>query len=283
MKRLAVGLMAAALILNAVPMDGTFSFLTSEKKQVSPVSTGTNEDVFVTETKQIILKSKVEKRTKIKRKINADGSSSVTKDSRLAVTNGVQRVVFVPQRESLDLELANLTVTGDAAGEVTIQRVYDEKDDKAIVFEITHTYQKAYGKRKSETERGELQVTALGGFYTLKLPLTISTSYRESTDVSEEAVPSQPSQPGQPTAPPAPDSPNAPDTPASEDGSTLPAQPPSSGVETPTEPSTDPSGPAPPSSEEPGTVSPDSDQQESSPPGSPSTPKETPAGETPPL
>lgn len=234
----------------------------------------------MTETKQIVLKSKVEKRIKVKRTVNADGSSSETKDSRLAVSNGVHRVVFIPQRESLDLELANLTVTGDAAGEVTIQRVYDEKDDKAIVFEITHTYQKAYGKRKSETERGELQVTALGGFYTLKLPLTISTSYRESTDVSEEAVPSQP---GQPTNPPAPDTPNAPDTPASEDGSTLPAQPPSSGVETPTEPSTDPSGPAPPSSEESGAVSPDSDLQESSPPGSPSTPKETPAGETPSL
>lgn len=277
-----MGLMAAALVLNIVPLDGTLSFLTSEKKQVSPVSTGTNEDVFVTETEQIVLKTRVEKKTKIKRTVNADGSSSETKDNRLSVFNGVQRITFVPQREHFDLDLANITVTGEAADEVTVQRVIDDKDGREIVFEVSHSYQEARGKRKSETEKGELRVTALGGFYLLSIPITISTSYRESTDVSEEVAPSQPGTPGtpdSPSTPGAPATPDSPNTPAPGGNEPEPAQPPSAGTDTPNTPSTDPSGPAPPSPQDTGTDSPVTNTQEGTPSGSPSTPDEPPASE----
>ncbi|MFD2369573.1 hypothetical protein ACFSO0_06310 [Brevibacillus sp. GCM10020057] len=288
MKKLAMVLVTAALMLQLAPLDETLSFLTSEKKQVSPVSTGSNEDVFVTDTSQIVLKTKVEKRIKIRRTVNADGSSSQTTDSSLSVANGVQRVVFVPQREFLDLNEANITVTGEAASEVTIQRIYGEKDGKEIVFEVAHSYQKARGKRKSETERGELHVTALGGFYSLTIPLTLSTSYNESTSVTEEAAPSQPNQPGTPanpgTTPGTPatpadsgSTPHTPDTPDPEGNTTAPAQPPSPGADTPATPSTDPSGPAPPAPAASGGSS-APDTQESTPSGSPSTPGEPSAG-----
>lgn len=265
-----MGLMAAAFLLNIVPLDGTLSFLTSEKKQVSPVSTGTNEDVFVTETEQIVLKTKVEKITKIKRKVNADGSSSEAKDSRLSVFNGVQRITFVPQREHFDLDLANIAVTGEAADEVSVRRVTDDKDGKEIVFEVSHTYQEARGKRKSETDKGELRVTALGGFYSLSIPLTISTSYRESTDVTEEAAPN----PSTPAAPDTPSTPDTPNTPAPGGNTTEPAQPPSAGTKTPATPSTDSSGPAPPSPQDTGTDSPVTNAT------SPSTPDDSTASDS---
>ncbi|MED4782503.1 hypothetical protein [Brevibacillus choshinensis] len=274
MKRLAMGLMAATLVLNIVPLNGTLSFLTSEKKQVSPVSTGTNEDVFVTETEQIALKTKVEKRIKIKRTVNADGSSSESKDSKLAVMEGSQVISFTPQRAHLDLDVENITLTGEAASEVIVERVEAEK---GIAFRITHSRKSAWDKRKSETERGELRVTALGGFYALTIPLTISTSYRESTDVTEEAAPNPPSSP---TTPDTPSTPDTPDTPAPGGNTTEPAQPPSTGSETPTPPSTDPSGPAPPSPQDPGTDSPVTNTQEGTPSGSPSTQVDPPASDT---
>lgn len=260
-----MGLMAATLVLNIVPLDGTLSFLTSEKKQVSPVSTGTNEDVFVTETEEIVLKTKVEKRIKITRTVNADGSSSESKDSKLAVMEGSQVISFTPQRSHLDLDVENITLTGEAASEVIVERVEAEK---GIAFRITHSRKSAWDKRKSETEKGELRVTALGGFYALTIPLTISTSYRESTDVTEEAAPNPPS------------TPTTPDTPAPGGNTTEPAQPPSTGSETPTTPSTDPSGPAPPSPQDPGTDSPVTNPQEGTPSGSPSTQVDPPASDT---
>ncbi|MDF2679300.1 MAG: hypothetical protein K0R47_490 [Brevibacillus sp.] len=275
-----MGLMAAALALNILPLEGTLSFLTSEKKQVSPVSTGTNEDVFVTETKQIVLKTRVEKRTKIKRTVNADGSSSETTDSRLAVMEGSQLISFSPQRAHLDLDVENITLTGDAASEVKVERVQTEE---GISFRITHSRQSAWNKRESETEKGELRVTALGGFYSLTIPLTISTSYRESADVTEEAAPNQPNQPSQPGTPTTPETPGTPNTPAPGGNTAEPAQPPSTDTQTPTTPSTDPSGPAPPSSEDSGTDSPVTDTQETSPPGSPSAPDEPPASDAAPL
>lgn len=278
MRKLAIGLMAAALLLPAWPLDGTLSFLTSEKKQVSLVSTGTNEDVFVTDTSSLSLKTTVEKRIKIKRTVNADGSSSETTASSLSVTKGVQRVVFVPQREYLDLDAASLAVTGEAASELTVQRIYGDKDGQEIVFEVAHSYQKASGKRKSETRRGQLHVTALGGFYSLTIPLTLSTSYRESTNLTEEAAPSQPGTPASPGT-----TPNPPDTPAPGGSTTEPAQPPSPGVDIPATPATEPSGPAPPSPADPESDSPAPDTQGSAPPGSPSAPVEPPAGESAPL
>lgn len=272
-----MGLMAAAFVLNIVPLDGTLSFLTSEKKQVSPVSTGTNEDVFVTETEQIVLKTKVEKRIKITRKMNADGSSSESKDSKLAVMEGSQVISFTPQRAHLDLEVENITLTGDAASGVIVERVEAEK---GIVFRISHSRKSAWDKRKSETEKGELRVTALGGFYALTIPLTISTSYRESTDVTEEAAPNPPSTPTAPDTPNTPDTPDTPDTPAPGGNTAEPAQPPSTGSDTPTTPSTDPSGPAPPSPQDPGTDSPATNTQEGTPSGSPSTQVDPPASDT---
>jgi hypothetical protein len=271
-----MGLMAVALVLNLAPLDRTLSFLTSEKKQVSPVSTGTNEDVFVTETKQIVLKTKVEKRTKVKRTKNADGTSSESKESRLAVEEGVQWITFEPQRAHLDLDVENVTLTGDAADEVTVQRVEEEE---GIVFRIAHSYQKASGKRKSGTEKGELRVTALGGFYSLTIPLTISTSYNESTNVTEESAPNQPQpqQPGTPGEPETPDTPITPDTPSTPDtpapgGTTSePPQPPTTDTSTPMLPPADTSGPSPPSPEEPGTDSPAPETQEPSPSTPPSS------------
>ncbi|QRG68110.1 hypothetical protein [Brevibacillus choshinensis] len=273
MKRLAMGLMAAALALNIVPLDGTLSFLTSEKKQVSPVSTGTNEDVFVTDANRIDLKTKVEKRTKITRKVNADGSSSETKDSRLSVLEGSQVISFTPKRPHLDLDVENMTVTGDAASEVVVERL---ATDKEISFRISHSRKSAWDKRKSETEKGELRVTALGGFYSLSIPLTISTSYRESTDLTEEAAPN-PSTPGTSDTPSTPDTPT---TPAPGGNTTEPAQPPSAGEETPATPPTDSSGPAPPSTPDTGTDPPVTDTQEGTPSGSPSTPDDPPASDS---
>lgn len=275
-----MGLMAAALVLHIVPLDGTLSFLTSEKKQVSPVSTGTNEDVFQTETEQIVLKTRVEKRIKITRTVNADGSSSESKDSRLTVLEGSQVISFTPQREYLDLDVENITLTGEAASEVLVERLETEK---GIAFRISHSRKSAWDKRKSETEKGELRVTALGGFYSLSIPLTISTSYRESTDVTEEAAPNPPSNPNGPDTPSTPDTPttpDTPDTPASGGNTAEPAQPPPTGTETPSTPSTDPSGPAPPSPQDPGTDSPVTNTQEGTPSGSPSTPDDPPASAT---
>lgn len=277
--------MAVALVFNLAPLNRTLSFLTSEKKQVSPVSTGTNEDVFVTETKQIVLKTKVEKRTKVKRTKNADGSSSESKESRLAVEEGVQRITFVPQRAHFDLDVENVTVTGDAAGEVTVQRVHEEE---GIVFRIAHSYQKASGKKKSGSEKGELRVTALGGFYSLAIPLTISTSYSESTNVTEEAVPNNPQQPGTPGTPETPgtpdipSTPDTPDTPAPGGNTSEPPQPPTTDSSTPTLPPADTSGPSPPSPEEPGTDSPAPETQEPSPSTPPSS-EEPPAGDPAPV
>lgn len=292
MKRLALGLMAATLMLNIVPLDGTLSFLTSEKKQVSPVSTGTNEDVFVADTTQILLKTKVEKRTKVRRVKNADGSSSERKENKLSVMAGSRLITFAPQRPDLDLDVENIAVTGDAAGEITVERI-DDEGGKNIVFRISHRYQSAWDKRSSGTDRGEVRVTALGGFYSLTIPLTISTSYKESTDVTEEAAPNQPGQPSTPSTPSIPDTtgnpgtpdttgtsdtPGTPDTPSTPDTPNNPgtppdtsdpsvntpvpggdeagsAQPPSTGSETVSSPSTDPSGPAPPSPEDAGSNS----------------------------
>ncbi|MGG1660497.1 hypothetical protein [Brevibacillus sp. NRS-1366] len=208
MKRLAIGLIAVTLGLNIVPLNGTLSFLTSEKKQVSAVSTGTNEDVFVTETEQIVLKTKVAKRVKVKRTKNADGSSSETTESRTSIEEGVQRISFVPQRDHLNLGVENITVTGLSEGEITIEQVEKMEAEKGIVFRIAHNRQMV--DRKTKTEKGELHVTALGGFYSFTIPIIVRTTYSSSTDISEEGPSGQSPQPDGTPEPSAPTEPSAP-------------------------------------------------------------------------
>ncbi|MFF0829663.1 hypothetical protein ACFYU8_22575 [Brevibacillus sp. NPDC003359] len=246
MKKLAIGLVTVTFVLNIAHLDTTFSFLTSEKKQQSPITTGTNEDVFVTDTEQIVLKTEVIKQMKVTRKKNADGTSSESSQSRLIVHEGVQRISFIPKREHLTLSAENITVTGFSEGEVTVEVVEAMDGEKGIVFRIGHNRHMV--GRESKTEKGELQITALGGFYTHKIPLTLRTSYKSKSDVSEVTEPGQPSQPG------------TPDTPAPGGGSTEPPPPPPTDNGTPTAPPTESSGLAPPTPEEPGDDAPPPDQ-----------------------
>ncbi|MGG4493418.1 hypothetical protein [Brevibacillus reuszeri] len=244
MKRVAIGLMAVTLGLNIFPFHGTLSFLTSEKKQAYSVSTGTNEDVFVTETEQLVLRTQVTNRVKVKRTHNADGSSSESTESRTSLQEGVQRISFIPQRDHLELDVENIQVTGMADDEVTVEKVEAIKGEEGIVFRIAHNRNKVDTANK--TEKGELLITALGGFYSLKIPLTVHTSYSSSTEVSEEAAPGTPAPSGgTPSGSPAPSDP----LPTAE----TPVPPTDAG--TPVDSTDNASGPVPGSSEEPQTDS----------------------------
>jgi len=227
LRTLAMGLIAACLVLNLAPLQGTFSFLTSEKKQVSAVSTGTNEDVFLTETKEILLATDVHQHTEVTRVKRANGSTSESRDSSLDVLAGEYFLTFVPQRPHLDLALEQITVTGSAAEEVLVERVEDGENGGDIVFRIAHRYEKAAGKTKGGKIGGKLHVTALGGFYSLTLPLTIDVSYSESREVIviEEEVPVQPPPGSEPGLPPGtPEQPTAPGRPPEQ--AELPESPP---------------------------------------------------------
>ena len=238
---MAIGLMAVALGLNLTSFHGTLSFLTSEKKQAYSVSTGTNEDVFVTETEQLVLKTQVTKRVKVKRTQNADGSSSETTESKISVHEGVQRILFAAQRAHLELDVENIRVTGLAEDEVLIEKVEQtEGEEEGIVFRIAHNRNMADTANK--TEKGELHITALGGFYSLTIPLTVQTSYSSSTEVSEEAAPSSPSSPSSPS----PQQPGTSEPPVSSEPELTP--------EAPT-PTTEPGTPADSAEESSGSVS----------------------------
>lgn len=223
LKKLALGLIAITLGLNIVPMKGTLSFLTSEKRQVSAVSTGSNEDVFVTETERIDLKTTVTKRVKVKHSKNADGSTSSTTESRTSIQEGVQRISFVPQRDHLNLEVENITVTGLDEDEITIERIEPMEGEKGIVFHIAHNRQTV--DRKTKTEKGELHVTALGGFYSVTIPITVRTTYSSSTDVSEEGPAEPAPQPGGTPEPAGPSESTGPSEPTGPTESTGPAEP----------------------------------------------------------
>ncbi|MGG4440647.1 hypothetical protein [Brevibacillus fortis] len=266
MKKLAIGLVTVTFVLNIAHLDTTFSFLTSEKKQQSPITTGTNEDVFVTDTEQIVLKTEVIKQTKVTRKKNADGTTSESSQSRLIIHEGVQRISFIPKREHLTLGVENITVTGFLEGEVTVEVVEAMDDEKGIVFRIGHNRHMV--GRESKTEKGELQITDLGGFYTHKIPLTLRTAYKSKSDVSEVTEPGQPSQPG------------TPDTPAPGGGSSEPSPPPPTDNGTPTAPPTEPSGPAPPTPEEPGDDAPPPDQPSADNPSLPDNDEEEAGGDS---
>lgn len=69
MKKLVSLTLAIALTIMLNPLEATVSFLTSEKIQTTPISLGSNEDVFVTETKSIQIVTEVTKRVTITRKI----------------------------------------------------------------------------------------------------------------------------------------------------------------------------------------------------------------------
>lgn len=261
MKKLALGLVAATLVLNIGHLETTFSFLTSEKKQQSPISTGTNEDVFVTDVEELVVTTEVTKHKTVVRMRSASGATSQTSYTTTTIDEGVARITFTPKREHLVLGLENVTVTGIAEDEVKVELVEPTKGEKVegFQFRITHNRQKV--GQKSQTDKGELQVTALGGFYTQKIPLTIRTTYSTTTDIEEETEPDQPSQPGQP------DQPSTPETPVPGEGSSETSPPPSTDGGSPATPPTDSSGPAPPTPEEPG--------EDAPPPDSPST--ETPS------
>lgn len=243
LKKLAFGLIAITLGLNIVPMKGTLSFLTSEKRQVSAVSTGSNEDVFVTETERIELKTTVTKRVTVKRSKNADGSTSSTTESRTSIQEGVQRISFVPQRDHLNLEVENITVTGLDEDEITIERIEQTEGEQGIVFRIAHNRQMV--DRKTKTEKGELHVTALGGFYSITIPITVRTAYSSSTDVSEEGPANPAPQPDGSPAPAGPSEPVGPSEPAGPSEPTGPTE--STGPAEPAEPGAPPSAePEPP-------------------------------------
>ncbi|MFS0920810.1 hypothetical protein [Brevibacillus sp. 179-C 1.1 NHS] len=264
MKKLAIGLVAATLVLNIGHLETTFSFLTSEKKQQSPISTGTNEDVFVTDVEELVVTTEVTKHKTVVRKRSASGTTSQSSHTTITIDEGVARITFTPKREHLVLGLENVTVTGIAEDEVKVELIEPTEGEKeeGFQFRITHNRQKV--GQKSQTEKGELQVTALGGFYTKKIPLTIRTSYSTTTDIEEETEPDQPNQPNQPGQP---DQPSTPETPAPGGGSSETSPPPPTDGGSPTTPPTDSSGPAPPTPEEP--------EEDAPPPDSPST--ETPS------
>ncbi|MFS0558142.1 hypothetical protein [Brevibacillus sp. 179-C9.3 HS] len=267
MKKLAIGLVAATLVLNIGHLETTFSFLTSEKKQQSPISTGTNEDVFVTDVEELVVTTEVTKHKTVVRKRSASGTTSQSSHTTITIDEGVARITFTPKREHLVLGLENVTVTGIAEDEVKVELIEPTEGEKeeGFQFRITHNRQKV--GQKSQTEKGELQVTALGGFYTKKIPLTIRTSYSTTTDIEEETEPDQPNQPNQPNQPGQPDQPSTPETPAPGGGSSETSPPPPTDGGSPTTPPTDSSGPAPPTPEEP--------EEDAPPPDSPST--ETPS------
>ncbi|CAM3339927.1 MULTISPECIES: hypothetical protein [Brevibacillus] len=273
MKKIAVGLFAASLVLNIVPLDGTVAFLTSEKKQTSSISLGTNEDVFVTQTKEMTIETKITKRTVIRRTMNADGTSSETAEDKVSIDQGAQTIVFIPQRPHLDLELENLRVTGAVEGIVKVEKIESEE---GIEFLISHA--RGEMEWKNGTVKGELHVTALGGFYDVVIPVAVTTIYKKKTDVQETNAPGNPQQPGNPSTPGTPGTPETPATPETPppDGSTTEPttpppsdsadspSPPSDEATAPPTPSTDPA-PSVPSGENQGSPSPESSPESGEP------------------
>ncbi|MFY0544550.1 hypothetical protein [Brevibacillus sp. H7] len=227
-------------------LEGTTAFLTSEKKHASAVSTGTNQDVFVTEAKQLVLKTEVFKKVKItKKKKEGAGPSKpgedIETDVKVTIQRGADWITLFPQRPHLDLEVENFTVTGAAEDDVKIEKVESE-DGEGITFKVYHD-DKAIG-RKNKTVTGQLHVTALGGFYHQMVPITVQTTYREKTDVEEVVVPDPtgptPDVPTTPTTPGTP--PTTPDTPPSPPPADDSTTPPPPATDTPTEPPTPPLG-----------------------------------------
>ncbi|MBE5396262.1 hypothetical protein HT747_14040 [Brevibacillus borstelensis] len=197
MKKLVSGLMAFALIFALLPLEGTVAFLTSEKKQTVPVSLGTNEDVFTTETEAIRLVTEVEKHVTITRVKTEAGKSTEERNVDISIDEGTFTLVFKPQRPHLDLDVENLKVTGEPEGRLEISR---EGGGNGIEFRIGHIRDQV--KREHETLEGELHITALGGFYRHVIPLTVVTEYKESSSVVEVSPPPPPAKPGPGTGTP---------------------------------------------------------------------------------
>jgi hypothetical protein len=170
--------------------DATTAFLTSEKKHDSPISLGTNQDVFVTETTEISIYTEVRKKVKIVKvkKKDKDGNPSEEQQvsSQVETYRGGKTIVFFPQRPHLELAPENFTVIGDAADMIEVVREETDKDDE-LAFRIWHKEDAI--KKKSSTIKGELHVQALGGFYHIIIPLTVKTKYDVSTDVTEVEAP----------------------------------------------------------------------------------------------
>ncbi len=186
MRKTVVYLATISSLFYLFHLEGTGAFLTSEKKHASGISTGTNQDVFVTETKQLVLKSEVYKRTTIKKKKSQDGGpGEEDRDVKVSIERGADWITLFPQRPHLDLEAAHFQVTGPAANEVKIEKVESEQEN-GITFKLYHD-DNAIG-RKNKTVKGQVHVTALGGFYHLVVPITVTTTYREKTDVEEVVV-----------------------------------------------------------------------------------------------
>ncbi|USG66292.1 hypothetical protein NDK47_02870 [Brevibacillus ruminantium] len=237
MKKLVSVVMAVALISMLHPLETTVSFLTSEKKQRAPVSLGTNEDVFLTETESIQIVTEVTKKVTITRK-SVDGEegggeeASEERDVKFSIQEGAFYLRLKPQRPHLDLDEQDLQVTGEAKDLLQIERQDSEED---IVFRIGHIRSKV--EYSDDLLTGELHITALGGFYQHVIPLTVETQYKESTHVI--SVPSPPPIPGVPGSPP----PGG--TPAPVPNPLPPEQPPTETPPVPPVPGTE--NPAPPS------------------------------------
>ncbi|MEJ8547617.1 hypothetical protein [Brevibacillus borstelensis] len=244
MNKLVLGLMGIALLSVLLPLEGTVAFLTSEQKQTVPVSLGTNEDVFTTETESIRLVTEVTRHVTITRVKTEEGGSSEERDVETSIDEGAFTLVFQPQRPHLELDVENLKVTGEPEGRVEISRVGGEN---AIEFRIGHIRDQV--GRGNETLEGELHITALDGFYQHTIPLTIVTEYKESTSVVEASPPSTPAQPGAGSGAPGAPLPGTENPPPGTGGGA--PQPPGTGGETPPPPGSGGETPPPGSGGEP--------------------------------
>lgn len=169
-------------------LDGTTAYLTSDKMQESPVSLGSNRDVFAFEEKEILLSTSVHKKIKIKRTNGPGGQGggeSSTADT--SIERGSAVIVFKPQRPHLTLDPSNFSVTGDAADDIAIVPVAVAEQENGIAFMIEHKLDAV--QKKNDTVTGLLHVQALGGFYNVTVPLKIRTSYKETTVVTEVNAP----------------------------------------------------------------------------------------------
>jgi hypothetical protein len=247
----------------------TRAFLLGEKKNVSAISLGANEDVFRTETTEINLKTTVRKKVKITRTAGTDEApGSETKESSTSVENGSQTVLFIPQRTRLTLTSDQFTFTGEVEGAANVQ-VAEGEDG----IEVRVTHAKSAVEYRSSRLSGEMHVLALGGFYDVTIPITITTDYEEHTEVVEAAPPKRPA-PGAPgpavpptEEPPLPSDPQLPNPPGSTEPPAGPETPPSNPPGS-TEP---PAGPETPPSNPPGPTEP---------PAGPETPPSNPPGPT---
>lgn len=190
MKKALLILISAAALANVLPVSGTISYLTSARDYATPISFGTNDDIFQTETTSFYLETKVKKKTSVKKEKQKDGKTKESKQEKTSVSLGSQVIVMLPQREGLNLNPSNFRVTGFPAGAIKVEAAElpnDSGEQQTFVFRISHAIHAAYSK--SYQQKGALQIEALGGFYHLSIPITLVNKYDEETEIEEIELP----------------------------------------------------------------------------------------------